>query len=180
MTLRLLVSSSLCLFVSLTFCLLVSSTLCLFVSLSLCLFDFLTLSLFVSLTLSLFVSLTLSLFVFFPFLQQGLHRGGAALVSMVWSFPVGGCLRFFGEAASGSHVLPDGIIRFATCGEFVKAGTSTSATHLVIISSSSNGGGCRQEGTFCEEADGLRGRSHVGFAAWYRYLLIFFHDVLIV
>ena len=97
---------------------------------------------------------------------------------MVWSFPVGGCLRFFGEAASGSHVLPDGILRLAACGEFVKAGTSTSATHFVIISS--KGGGCRQEGTFCEEADGLRGRSHVGFAAWYRYLLIFFHDVQIV
>ena len=40
--------------------------------------------------------------------------------------------------------------------------------------------GSRQEGTLCEEADGFRGRSHVGLAAWCRYLLIIFHDVLIV
>ena len=96
---------------------------------------------------------------------------------MVWSFPVGGCLRFFGEAASGSHVLPDGILRLAACGEFVKAGTA-STSHLVTFSFDVNG--CLQEGTFCEETDGLRGRSRVGFAAWYRYLLIFFHDVQIV
>ena len=107
-------------------------------------------------------------------MQQGLHRGGAALVSMVWSFPVGGCLRFFGEAASGSHVLPDGIIRLASCGEYFYVSTS----HLFTFSFDVNG--CRQEGTFCEEADGLRGRSHVGSAAWFRYLLIFFHDVRIV
>ena len=93
---------------------------------------------------------------------------------MVWSFPVGGCLRFFGEAASGSHVFPDGIFFVTTSGEiFNVAIVAFTVSYGVYV-------GSRQEGTLCEEADGLRGRSHVGFAAWCRYLLIIFHDVRIV
>ena len=74
------------------------------------------------------------------------------------------------------HVFPDGILFVTTSGEiFNVAIVAFTVSYEVYV-------GSRQEGTLCEEADGLRGRSHVGFAAfsWCRYLLIIFHDVLIV
>ena len=69
------------------------------------------------------------------------------------------------------HVFPDGIFFVTTSGEIFNAIVAFSYDVYV---------GSRQEGTLCEEADGFRGRSHVGLAAWCRYLLIIFHDVLIV
>ena len=72
------------------------------------------------------------------------------------------------------HVFPDGIFFVTTSGEIFKVAivAFTVSSHVCV--------GSRQEGTLCEEADGLRGRSHVGLAAWCRYLLIIFHDVRIV
>ena len=72
------------------------------------------------------------------------------------------------------HVFPDGIFFVTTSGEMFKVAIDAFSFDAHV--------GSRQEGTLCEEADGLRGRSRVGFAAfsWYRYLLIIFHDVRIV
>ena len=70
------------------------------------------------------------------------------------------------------HVFPDGIFFVTTSGEIFKVAIGAFSFDAHV--------GSRQEGTLCEEADGLRGRSHVGLAAWCRYLLIIFHDVLIV
>ena len=125
----------------------------LFLSSSLRLFD--------SLSLPLFDSLALPLFVFSAVL--------AARAAPRWCSP---CQHWRLNPRGLVHVFPDGIFFVTTSGERFKVAIGASSFDVKV--------GSRQEGTLCEEADGLRGWSHVGFAAWCRYLLIIFHDVLIV
>ena len=114
-------------------------------------------------SLSLFLSLTLCLFVLSSFL--------AARAAPRWCSP---CQHWRLNPRGLVHVFPDGIFFVTTSGEIFKVAivAFTVSSHVCV--------GSRQEGTLCEEADGLRGRSHVRLAAWCRYLLIIFHDVLIV